>query len=123
MNELGPIPADPNDLIGLVSVVGGVSFLTLSTLAGFVAWWAVSRQREQTLRLAIEKGLSPETLRPQSTPVRDFRQGMFLVSTGVGLGIALGLSGGLAAAAFAAIPIAAGTGKIAVARATRRLTA
>jgi len=92
----------------------------VSSLAAAGGWFGVNRQRE---RLAIEKGLNPADVRPQPSPVRDFRQGMFLVSTGLGLGIALLVSGGLAVAAFAATPIAAGAGKIAVARATRRLAA
>jgi hypothetical protein len=123
MNELLPGPIDAEALTGLFAVIGGISFVTITSIAAALAWFGVHRQREQTMRLAIEKGVSPADLRPQPSPVRDFRQGMLLVSAGVGLGIALGISGGLAAAAFAAIPIAAGTGKIAVARATRRLPA
>lgn len=124
MTEIAPLAVDSNDVIGLVAVAGGLAFVTLSGIAGAIAWWAVSRQREQTLRLAIEKGMDPSTLRPDPSPVRDLRQGLFFVSTGIGLAIALGLSAGLDAAAFAAIPIAAGLGRITIARATaRRLTA
>lgn len=123
MTEIAPLVVDSENLIGLVAVAGGLAFVTISGVASAVAWWAVSRQREQTLRLAIEKGMDPSTLRPDPTPIRDLRQGLFFVSTGIGLAIALGLSAGVDAAAFAAIPIAAGLGRIGVARATRRLTA
>lgn len=124
MTEFAPLAVDSSDVIGLVAVAGVFAFLTLSGLAGAIAWWAVSRQREQTLRLAIEKGMAPSTLRPDPSPARDLRQGLLFVSTGVGLAVALGLSAGLDAAAFAAIPIAAGLGRIAIARATaRRLSA
>lgn len=125
MNELMSPPAlDPNDVIGLVAVIGSISFATLTSLAAAIAYWAVNRQRQETLRLAIDKGASLAELQPQQpSAVRDFRQGMFFLTTGAGLGVALGISGGLEAAAFAAIPMAAGLGRIAVARATRRLAA
>jgi hypothetical protein len=77
--------------VAIVAVVGFFATTALMIIA--VAWavYRVYRQRSETLRLMVEKGVQipPELIAPKPKPGQDLRRGLTLSLFGLGLGIFL----------------------------------
>lgn len=116
MNELAPMQGAADDLIPLAAIVGVFTFLTVASVSGAVAAWAIARIRAETIRHAIDSGLAPAALATIPAPMRDLRRGVLLLALGAGTTTALAITGGAAAAAFGAIPIALGGGWVITSR-------
>jgi hypothetical protein len=82
---------DPPAIAGL-AVVGFFLSATLTVFGVLFAIYRVYRQRSETLRLMVEKGVQipPELISPAPRPHQDFRRGLVLSMFGIGLGICLG---------------------------------
>jgi hypothetical protein len=108
-----------------VAIVAVIGFFGTSALMIIAVAWAVYRiyrQRSETLRLMVEKGvpIPPELIAPKPKPGGDLRRGLILSTFGVGLGIFLASAAserGLWTLGF--VPLLVGLGYLAAHRAIK----
>jgi hypothetical protein len=77
--------------VAIIAVIGFFATAAIMIVAIALAVYRMFRQRSETLRLMIEKGVQipPELITPKPRPGADLRRGLLLVTFGVGLGIFL----------------------------------
>lgn len=85
-----PSPPEP-PAVATVAVIGFFAACIFAVGAVLLAIYRVYRQRHDTLRLMVEKGVAipPELLSPPRSPASDLRKGLVLTMGGLGLGIFL----------------------------------
>ena len=84
---------DKNDppAVATVAVAGFFISVIVCILGVLYAVYRIYRQRSETLRLMVEKGvpIPPELLIPPARPTNDLRRGLLLIGFGLGLGVFL----------------------------------
>jgi hypothetical protein len=78
-------------IVATIAVIGFFSASTLSVLGILFAVYRIYRQRSETLRAMVEKGVQipPELIAPRPRPGADVRRGLVLSGFGLGLGVFL----------------------------------
>jgi hypothetical protein len=113
--------------IGVPAIV--FSMVLLIVLGAFYAGYRETRERQETLRLAIEKGVAipPELIaaaKGEDSPDRDLRRGVRQIFIGVGLGVLLWFVAPFRGVwAVGAMLVIFGIGHVVAARIGRRPTA
>lgn len=77
--------------VAIIAVIGTFATFALMIVAVAFAVYRIYRQRSETLRLMVEKGVQipPELLAPKPQAGSDLRRGLVLTTFGLGLGIFL----------------------------------
>jgi hypothetical protein len=112
--------------VAMVAVVGFFLASTLSVLGVLFAVYRIYRQRSETLRAMVEKGvpIPPELIAPKPRPGADIRRGLVLSGLGLGLGaflFAVADTHGLWTVGL--VPLLMGVGYLVAARLTKNLEA
>jgi hypothetical protein len=95
-----------SSLAFFVVLLGSVAIASLAVVR-------VQRERQETLRQTIAKGLTPAALLTPPSRERDLRRGLLLIATGVGIAVSVGLiAPDPSWAAVAALPGALGIGHL-----------
>jgi hypothetical protein len=107
--------------VASIAVVGTFATMTLVVFGVLFAIYRIYRQRSETLRLMVEKGIAipPELIAPRSRPANDLRRGLVSVGLGVGLSICLAVMGEHGSWTIGLVPLLVGVGYIVSWRLTR----
>lgn len=97
-------------MVAILVPLGSFLFLLGGVALVLAAWVRVARERQLTLRHAIDKGVSPKELMQPPDPLSDRRRGILLVAIGVGLGIVVGATSEWIYATVGVLPLAVGAG-------------
>jgi hypothetical protein len=112
--------ADP-PAVATIAVAGTFVTITLVVFGVLFAVYRIYRQRSETLRLMVEKGVAipPELIAPPSRPASDLRRGLISVGLGVGLAVCLAVMGEHGSWTIGLVPLLVGIGYIVSWRLTR----
>lgn len=118
-------PPEP-PAVAMIAVVGFFLASTLMVLGVLFAVYRIYRQRSETLRVMVEKGvpIPPELIAPKPRPGADIRRGLVLSGLGLGLGVflfAVADTHGLWTLGL--VPLLMGVGYLVAARLTKNLEA
>ncbi|MFT3842199.1 MAG: DUF6249 domain-containing protein [Myxococcaceae bacterium] len=97
-------------MVAILVPLGSFLFLLGGVALVLAAWVRIARERQLTLRHAIDKGVSPKELMQPPDPLSDRRRGILLVAIGVGLGIVVGATSEWIYASVGVLPLAVGAG-------------
>jgi hypothetical protein len=108
-------------VVATVAVVATFSTMLLVCLAVLFTIYRIYRQRSETLRLMVEKGvpIPPELLSPKPRPEADLRRGLVLCGLGLGLGIFLFAVAEHGMWTLGLMPLLVGAGYLLTSRLTR----
>jgi len=105
-----PMPAPNGGMVAILVPLGSFVFLLGAVGLILAAWVRVARERQLTMRHAIDKGVPPSALMYPPDPLSDRRRGILLVAVGVGLGAVVGATSELIYATVGVLPLAVGAG-------------